>query len=207
MIATALASPVGILGVPMVAVAVACGLAYAAGAADAAFAGALVATLAGVIAGLPIALWIARQQQRSEDATHTDQVKARRELVLGVLRQELNDDLDALASRDEMLRERGPYDFGPELRTSTWEALSAGGELAWVDAPELLDALGRTYHWIAVQCDLERHYRAWEDDPITAGARFAGTRRVDLELINHMLTSVIASRDTINETLRRMAEA
>jgi hypothetical protein len=206
-IATALASPVGLAGVPLVTLAAAVALANLAGALDQAFAAALLATLFGVIAGLPVALWIARQQQRAEEVARTIETAQRRALVLGVMRKELAEDLELLASRDLDLHEPGPYNFGPELRNSTWEAFSAGGELAWIDDPELLDAFGRTYHWVAVQCDLERHYREWMDSPLTVDARFIGTRRVDLELVNHMRTAVIKSREAIAETVSKIPDA
>lgn len=203
-LATFLASPIGLAGVPVVAIAAAVLVAVAAGAADRAFIGALLATLIGVIAGLPLALWIARHQQKAEESARVKEAISRKGFVLNVLRHELDEDLKALLGRDQALHEPGPYNFGPELRTSTWEALSAGGELAWIDDPELLDSFARTYHWITVQCDLERHYREWMDSPVTVDARFIGTRKVDLELVDRMRTAVIKSREAIAETVARI---
>ena len=99
----------------------------------------LIATLIGVGLGIPAGIWLNRLIQRSTGRKKKDK-------ILSGLREELKTEKKKL---DDFFKEINKPDR-PKfplylIRTETWNAFSDGGELEWIDKPELLDKLAETY--------------------------------------------------------------
>lgn len=138
------------------AVALALGLStqeYAAGA---------VPTLVGVVAGIPLALWLIRVGDDVSGQRESEAATTRRWLVLDVIREELQEALDELRG-DRSMRPR-MFVF-PFLKSEAWRALADGGDLRWIDDPELIGRIARAYHRIESTTILERAIFDFENDP------------------------------------------
>lgn len=119
---------------------------------DAYWSGALPA-FAAIAGGVPIALRLAQLGEEGARKRETEAAAARRSLVLEVIRNELRENLDELqgvrAQRPRLL-------VIPSLKDEVWRALGLGGELRWVDDPELIERLARAYHRISTTTFLEQ---------------------------------------------------
>lgn len=116
----------------------------------------------GLIAGVPVAVWLTRLGDRAAEGRERAEARARRRLVLAVIRAELVGDLAELqGARAERPREQ----IAPYLKAEAWRALSASGELRWIDAPDLLARIARAYHRIDTTTELERVWLDATADP------------------------------------------
>lgn len=125
--------------------------------------GNLLATLVGVIVGIPIALSINRSQLATEEAAnHAKQVaehKKRKDTILSLLRTELQQNLQDLHERMKEMQTSGKRAvFVNPLRDEVWGALSDGGEIKWIDDLDLLAHLAAAYHEIKNTIFLERKF-------------------------------------------------
>jgi hypothetical protein len=130
------------------------------------------ATMVGVIAGIPVALALSRWQQQERDrkereARQADAVERKRK-TLGLIRQELVFNQDALHKRARYPSRGGmtPSHSPPRrvvlvdlpLKDELWQAISDGGELQWVDDLPLLDAISGAYYYVRAIASLEDRY-------------------------------------------------
>jgi hypothetical protein len=122
--------------------------------------GNLFATTIGVLVGVPIALEVNRRQQIavSTVAANERQIyeSERKRKVLTLLRSELS------ANHDDILIRRKPIESGGKrdvyiisLSDQMWSVFSDGGELQYVNNPELLAAIANAYHLIRHSIMLE----------------------------------------------------
>lgn len=125
------------------------------------FLGNLLATIIGIIAGIPIALWVSRLQQNEqekiekvfkqrEEAEHT--IK-----ILSLVGKELEFDLTQLKKQKQGLSEYGerflPIDG---QKDELWNAFSDGGELQWIKDLHLLDIISIAYYDIRRVIHIEK---------------------------------------------------
>jgi len=150
------------------------------------YAGAVLPTLAGVIAGVPFAVWLIRvsdaESRRREAAAaaaaraHEEETAARdrrREEEAAVARRSailtvIDDELRRSAA--EVCGDRaGPPRqlIMPFLPTDAWGALSASGELRWIEDPTLIAKIANAYHRIGTTNEIERAAFAFFNDPVT----------------------------------------
>jgi hypothetical protein len=115
-----------------------------------AFLGNWLATIVGVIAGIPIALWLSRMQQSEQDKEearkHDDEALARKRKIIRLVKKELVYNLNILQSQTEQM-------FITQLvinlaKDETWNSFSDGGELQWINDLALLDLCSSAYHQI-----------------------------------------------------------
>lgn len=109
----------------------------------------LVATLMGIAIGVPVGLFVDRKQaRRTEEKRLRNEERQKQEhitKIVGLLRKELNDGLrtlKAIRSASSVNTWTGHQPIKIEL----WQAFSDGGEIHWIDDPNLLDALASAYH-------------------------------------------------------------
>jgi hypothetical protein len=112
-----------------------------------------LATLTGVVIGIPIAIWLSKTQEKATE-------NERKAKILRLLYEELRVDLYILEGRigktvDKSLE---VYIIGDKLRTESWQAFSDGGELQWVKDPFLLSNLAKAYYSIGYIQNLSRKY-------------------------------------------------
>jgi hypothetical protein len=127
-----------------------------------------LATVAGVALGVPVAVWLTLQEAARQERLNKSQAEAeasaarskeetkaadRRRDVLVAIRTELTENLVGLEDR----RPHGERIFViPFLMDEVWSAISDGGELKWVNDPEILRQLARSYVFIRLHVYLER---------------------------------------------------
>lgn len=121
-----------------------------------------IATLLGLLFGIPIALWINDIQHRIleevEHAKTKNEAHQRKSKILISLKKELEKNLEIyrLYQKHRVLTENTFTDI---YYTSTlpslevWKSFSDGGELEWLDDAELLGSLASAYHSIQLVRD------------------------------------------------------
>lgn len=137
---------------------------------------AIIPTAVGVLAGVPFALWIVRLGGELTAAQAIAEAAARRRTVLGVLTVELADNLEQL--RGERSKRPRP-DPVPLLRDETWRALADGGQLRWIEDPELIGRLARAYHRIGTTTLLERQILELRSNPLWRTTSWGAIRELD----------------------------
>lgn len=106
------------------------------------FIGNWLATVLGLMFGIPIGLEVERLQSQKES-------KNRKLKILELVKKELNFN-HGLISKNWVGKdpiERGSF-IGGNLKDELWNAFSDGGELEWIDNVELLDKIANAYYYI-----------------------------------------------------------
>lgn len=122
------------------------------------FLGNWAATVIGVVVGIPIALElnrheIAAEARRAAEAKLLEE-NQRRSKILGLLRAELVQDRDQLKSCQPAGAASKRTVLLPGLKDELWHAFSDGGELQWLQDPDLIDVLcdrllWRSHHYLS----------------------------------------------------------
>lgn len=113
--------------------------------------GNLFATILGVLVGVPIALELSHRQQASAHAAslaeRNEYETTRKRKVLALLRSELSLNLEGINKRRVPIDTGGKREvYTQSLQDQLWAAFSDGGELQYVNNPELLATLADAYH-------------------------------------------------------------
>lgn len=125
--------------------------------------GNLFATILGLVVGVPIALEINRRQQEAEHAIilarSEQEGKQRKTKVLSLIRSELKSNKRDLIFRAKDVAAGGKRQVHVNtLRDEMWSAFSDGGELHYVNSPELLALIAGAYYEIRTTIHLERRF-------------------------------------------------
>ena len=161
------------VGLGIIAAALAFGIVFAVarglgswfGAEQTAVDGVVIATFAGVVGGVPVALlhaWLASREAQRQDAAER---VARRAQLLRTMQVDLTENLEQLVERD---RSKATVPF---LRTDLWQALTGSDQLALLGDPALLGILARAYHRVGLTADLERQIWNAVHDPAHSAHR------------------------------------
>ncbi len=116
-----------------------------------------IATVAGIVVGLPVALAIAGWQERNGQAAATQGRRERRTELMNILQRDLQDTLGELLGPDRQPR---GHVVAPFLGSGLWETLRSSGTLGLIRDAHLLRQVSRAYDRIALTAYLER--QAWE---------------------------------------------
>lgn len=125
--------------------------------------GNLFATILGVVVGIPIAVELSRRQQALENAVgearkHKEESQ-RREKILSLIRSELAMNRDDLEEKTKNIQTGGKREVHVNtLREEMWSAFSDGGELHYINDPELLALIAGAYYEIRTTIHLERRF-------------------------------------------------
>ena len=103
----------------------------------------LIATIIGIGIGLPIAFWIDRVARRRNDADKTKEAHQRGLKILTLLKFELEGNLTSV---DEFHEDLSNY-YHP-VACQSWLAFSDGGELQWINDPQIVYELSTVYSQI-----------------------------------------------------------
>ncbi len=112
-----------------------------------------LATLLGIITGVPVALFLERRRVASETNDKQQELHRVRRDMLILLQGELVDATTRLASR-VALKDAVPID---PMKTSIWDVMRDSGNLAYISEPELISAIADAYRLISIISDRERH--------------------------------------------------
>lgn len=125
------------------------------------------ATVLGIGAGLPVALWLNRLAQsdaaQAERMKALDEARAREDRVLQIVEQELTDNLGLIDTVINSNSLRFHFDV------ARWQALNAGGDAAAIDDLVVLQRVARTYEQIEMLNVLAGHWLAAMMNPHPAG--------------------------------------
>lgn len=149
-----------------------------------------LATLLGVIVGIPVALWISGYQERKIE-------RERKEKILISLWEELRYDRLVL---NEWKQRKDTSDLGEylcsQLRTEAWRAFSDGGELEWVKDPILLNYLAQCYFCLRKVTFLSEK---WLGDRLLPS--YTGHYVVRKILLDRLRNSVDLALESLEETI------
>jgi len=125
--------------------------------------GNLFATILGVVVGIPIAIELSRRQQALEnaitEARKNKEESQRREKILSLIRSELAVNRNDLKERTKNIQTGGKREVHVNtLHDEMWEAFSDGGELHYINDPELLALIAGAYYEIQTIIHLERSF-------------------------------------------------
>lgn len=116
--------------------------------------GNLVATLLGIIAGVPVALHLERRRAAHEaEEKKREEIRIKREM-LTLLREELHDNSNRLQQRTA-LTDTIPTE---PLKTSIWEALRDSGNLKFISEPSLISCIANAYRFLVIIHNREEHF-------------------------------------------------
>jgi hypothetical protein len=141
----------------------------------------LIATIAGIAIGLPIAMWLDRVSRRKSD--REKEVETRRQLqkLLSILLGEVNENLKAM----EGVNCDVANNFHP-VQMESWRAFSDGGELKWISDPALIHELSLAYgHLSHYSRVLDKYFDEY----------FLLSRSGNTRLADHLFNSVLRFRD------------
>jgi hypothetical protein len=100
----------------------------------------LFATLIALIIGIPIALWLERKRAAKERSSKKEEESRRTQKILQLIGTELQEDRAAVSQLHA-----NPIHFHQPIKTELWDAFSDGGELQFINDPDLLASLSSAY--------------------------------------------------------------
>lgn len=115
-----------------------------------------VATIFGVGLGVYSAIWVNRKQEAKQEAKEYMEWERKSNKIIFSLQKELNDNFNAFEGWDESDYERST--LKARLKTETWKAFSEGGELKWIEDPDLLYFLSEAYASINAVKEVSEKY-------------------------------------------------
>jgi hypothetical protein len=123
--------------------------------------GNLFATIVGVGVGIPIALEINRYQQASQDKAAQEErtrvANERKKRVLEMIRKELHLTKDDLLDRGNKIATGGQRHVRLyPLRDNLWVAFLNGGELRYINNPDLLASITEAYFAVRASNAIEK---------------------------------------------------
>lgn len=112
-----------------------------------------LATMLGIIGGIPIALEINRFTLRLEEKKKLDEAKQKNRDILLLIRQELIFNIGRLKDRQSSpdALQRHPY------QVDVWEAFSDSGEIKWISNMQLLNRIASAYSIIKIERFIENN--------------------------------------------------
>jgi hypothetical protein len=141
----------------------------------------LIATIVGIAIGLPFALWIDRIVRKRDETERAKEARQRALKILTLLKLELESNLESIDHFNKDLA-----NFHYPVATESWHAFSDGGELQWINDPEVVFGLSSVYSQINdYRFLLEKYFDAFF---------FPGSMG-NLNNKETLLRSVIKSRD------------
>jgi hypothetical protein len=111
-----------------------------------------LATLLGIVTGVPVALFLERRRVASETSWKQREVQRVRRDMLTLLQGELADAAMRLKKRVE-LKDAVPFD---PMKMSIWDVMRDSGNLTHISEPELLSSIADAYRIISVIADREK---------------------------------------------------
>lgn len=160
-----------------------------------------LATMLGVIVGVPVALSIERRRASRRQEQLASEFRRRSRNVLLLTKDELQHNLRALTNRKTV-----PSSFLTQrLKDDLWQALSDSGEIKWIDDPALLSGIATAYHFVAIVRDIEeKAYAAlrginprYDDGSYASERLLQDARAFDNALLASLATALVQIEDEL----------
>ncbi len=115
----------------------------------------LIATLLGLLGGIPVALSIDRYLRKQEKVNDYNNDRKREKEILGLIREELEFSLNSvfLNGRKGNLKDL----FIQPLKSDVWDAINNSGETKVIKEPELLNRITSAYYVLKFVKKIEEH--------------------------------------------------
>jgi len=160
-----------------------------------------LATLLGIIAGVPIALAIERQRAAGEEQQRIAEQRVRAIKVSFLIRDELAYDSNRLAER---LKSTTTLPLLP-FKNDLWRALSDSGEIRWIDNPPVLNEIASAYYYVGVVAAIEdKCYQAirginprYDDGTLASQRLLEDARKFDAELSKSISAAITAIEEMV----------
>ncbi|MEW5988897.1 MAG: hypothetical protein AB1791_19915 [Chloroflexota bacterium] len=154
----------------------------------------LWATMAGVIVGIPVALFIGHLQQKAlENADSRRQIREAEERTARILR----------LVRAELAYNLNPVGGNVKLKDEMWQTLSDGGELKYIETLELLDTISTAYYHIRVASILRQKFYEADHNPTMPSGPVKAARDRILQDVSEQEDSL---RRAIEEALKQISK-
>jgi hypothetical protein len=152
----------------------------------------LLATIVGIIFGLPFALWLDRKARSRSERERKKEAHERILKILTVLKTELQKTDRAMETVNiDLVNNYFP------VTVESWNAFSDGGELNWLNDPGLLGELSSTYASIKEYDFLFRQYSRATFFPSSVGSP---------ELKNRIFDSLLRQREQARKLIKSTLE-
>ncbi len=119
-----------------------------------------LSTIAGVIAGIPVALWLSSLQQRQQEGKdrHAKEIehRERKRRILVLLEEELQYNKTMLLTRAEAEKRQEAVSPFLGMKNDLWITFSTSGELEWIDDVQLLNCMSLAYYHTRLIINLEQ---------------------------------------------------
>jgi hypothetical protein len=112
-----------------------------------------LATLLGIVTGVPVALYLERTRSAAEVSAKAKEAERVRRDTLALLLGELTDAQQRVIARLP-LKDSIPID---PMKLSIWNAMRDSGKLAHISDPTLLSCIADAYRFITILNDREKH--------------------------------------------------
>ena len=111
-----------------------------------------LATITGIIVGIPVAIFLSEYQERESELE-------RKYKILRLVEKELSANHDKLGNwKDSGDKQKDGLTLHAVLKTESWRAFSDGGELQWIKSPDLLGIISEAYYSIRSAQTLSERY-------------------------------------------------
>ena len=165
-----------------------------------------LATMLGIIVGVPVALQIERWRASREEQKRVAEARDRAKAVLSLIADELRDNAARLRVA-QSLEDKDSLPLSP-FKNDVWEALCDSGEIKWIDNPLLLGEIASTYYLIGVVLSIEekcyqtlRGINVTYSDGTSASQRLLeDARKFDVEMEKSISRVLEAIKDAIAQS-------
>ena len=162
-----------------------------------------LATLLGIVAGVPIALAIERRRASREELEQSVRKRQQAIKISFLIRDELVHNSNGLAKR---LRDRTKLPLLP-FKSDLWRALSDSGEIKWIDNPPVLNDIASAFYYIGVVTAIEENcYEAvrglnprYEDGTLVSQRLLEDARYFDGDLSKAITTAIESIENVYRE--------
>ena len=160
-----------------------------------------IATLLGIIVGVPVALHLERMRSRISSTVAEKATLAERAVVLRIVLRELRHIQSQIYQRSSAT-DQLPLE---PLKTSSWSAITSNGSLKHVSPPALLEVTADLYRWVDIlnENDVLVRRTAYGINPQFPDGRFAATVLLEQGQHAHLavFNTVSASIDMVRVEL------
>ncbi|MDP1678283.1 MAG: hypothetical protein Q8L88_15605 [Bacteroidota bacterium] len=118
----------------------------------------LLSTLVGLVIGIPIALRLNHIQEKNDLTKKENEDIERKRRIIKIIQNELLFNNDRLVERQPNEQNAERIVTTETLKDELWNSLSDGGELRYINDPELLDLISKAYYYIRIIKYLEDKY-------------------------------------------------